>query len=110
METVNNRLKPLKLGYVMMRNRSQEEIAEGTSLAQAKSAERRFFETHDVYSKLQPHLVGAESLTTRLADLLVRRIKSVLPVMKVTPLAACVPRLAPERRCRRHARTRERQR
>ncbi len=34
------------------------------------------------YSKLPPNVVGCGALTSRLTDLLVKRIKAVLPVMK----------------------------
>jgi len=81
-ETVSNRLKPLKLGYVVVKNRSPDELVEDTSLAQARSNERRFFEQHDALAKLPSHLVGCSALTERLTDLLVSRIKSALPVMK----------------------------
>ena len=96
-ETVSNRLKPLKLGYVIMKNRTQTEVAEGISLGEARVNEKRYFEGHDVFSRLQPHLVGGEALTTRLADLLVKRIKSVLPVMKVTSSACCGKAGVPQR-------------
>ena len=94
-ETVSNRLKPLKLGYVIMKNRSQTEVAEGTSLDEAKTAERRYFESHDVYSKLPSTLYGGPALTSRLADLLVKRIKTVLPVMKVPHKTGVVPPPSP---------------
>jgi Dynamin central region len=41
-----------------MKNRSQTELAEGTSLAEARTTERRYFESHDLYAKLPPNLVG----------------------------------------------------
>lgn len=81
-EVVMNRRKPLKLGYIMMRNRTQAEIQQGMSLSQSRLTEEEFFRSHPVYSTIPSHLVGATSLTSRLTDLLVRRIKNVLPVMK----------------------------
>jgi interferon-induced GTP-binding protein Mx len=48
METVMNRLKPLKLGYVIVKNRNQEEVSEGSSLAAARASERNFFSSHEV--------------------------------------------------------------
>ena len=61
-----NRLKPLKLGYVLVKNRSQEEISEGSSLASARSSERNFFSSHEVmFSVLNLDVSGSRTISLR---------------------------------------------
>ena len=88
MKVLTNEKKALTLGYVMVKNRSQKEIDEGMSLAQAASAERRYFSNHAHFGELLNNdsraaaRFGVTNLTVLLTKLLVRRIKAVLPTMK----------------------------
>lgn len=79
---LTNVRKPLKLGYVMVKNRSQAQIKLGTSYESASAEEARFFETHPVFSRLDKRLLGIQNLTTSLTKLLVRRIQEELAPMK----------------------------
>ena len=88
MKVLTNEKKALTLGYVMVKNRSQKEIDEGMSLAQAASAEKRYFSNHAHFGELLNNdsraaaRFGVTNLTVLLTKLLVRRIKAVLPTMK----------------------------
>mmetsp|Transcript_48305 Transcript_48305/g.135267 ORF Transcript_48305/g.135267 Transcript_48305/m.135267 type:complete len:211 (-) Transcript_48305:525-1157(-) len=66
----------------MVKNRTQKELADGQSLSDAKETEAKFFADHAIFSRSNPLNLGVANLTIRLTDLLVRRIKTVLPVMK----------------------------
>jgi interferon-induced GTP-binding protein Mx len=81
---LQNKRKPLRLGYAMVRNRTQRELAAGVTLQQAHAAEQRFFAEHPVFGQLtkSESLFGIEALTKRCVGLLVTRIKSALPNMK----------------------------
>lgn len=52
------------------------------SLTDARDAEDDFFSAHETWSRMSKSMLGNGSLTVRLTELLVMRIKSVLPVMK----------------------------
>ena len=79
---LENVRKPLQLGYVMVKNRSQEQIIDGMSLDEAKRAELNYFRGHRVFKQASPALLGIYNLTTKLTAILVSRIKSGLPSMK----------------------------
>jgi len=79
---VKNVRKPLRLGYVMVRNRSQKESNEGVTAEQASKLETAFFETHSYFSQLDRSLWGTHRLTSKLTALLVQRIKLSLPAIK----------------------------
>ncbi|CAN0194370.1 unnamed protein product [Ascophyllum nodosum] len=82
LEVLNNNRKPLKLGYVMVKNRNQLQLREGVSLKEAHEAEMKFFGSHSVFQTVDKSCLGIESLTKRLVSLLTVRIKDALPNMK----------------------------
>lgn len=82
LEVLSNNRKPLKLGYVMVKNRNQLELKAGVSLKEAHDAEMTFFQKHPVFGKVDKSCLGVESLTKRLVSLLTVRIKDALPNMK----------------------------
>jgi hypothetical protein len=79
---VNNVRKPLELGYVMLRNRSQKDIKEGVGTVKAREMEAAFFALHPAFKELDPRLYGVGQLSRKLTALLVRRIKAGLAPMK----------------------------
>jgi len=79
---LTNVRKPLKLGYVMVKNRSQAQVKQNTTRESARAEEARFFEGHAVFSRLDKRLLGVSNLTTSLTKLLVRRIQEELAPMK----------------------------
>lgn len=79
---LTNQRKPLTLGYVMLRNRNQREVAEGISTAEARRREASFFESSPAFSQVDRSLLGVEQLTSKLTSVLVTRIYSALPSMR----------------------------
>lgn len=79
---LTNQRKPLTLGYVMLRNRNQREVAEGISTAEARRREMAFFESSPAFSEVDRSLLGVEQLTAKLTSVLVSRIYSALPSMR----------------------------
>ena len=55
----------LKLGYVAVKNRSQQEVDSGMSLEDARSSERKFFETNPLVSDLDRSLWGMDTAIDR---------------------------------------------
>ncbi|KAL3538720.1 hypothetical protein ACH5RR_002086 [Cinchona calisaya] len=72
---------PLKLGYVGVVNRSQEDIMLDRSIKDALIAEEKFFRNRPVYSDL-PDRCGVPQLAKKLNQLLMQHIKAVLPGLK----------------------------
>lgn len=86
-KVLTNQRKPLTLGYVMVRNRSQMEVNENISAAETRRREMAFFESSPVYSKVDRKLLGVEQLTKKLTSILVTRIHAALPSMRSEILA-----------------------
>jgi len=83
-EVVNNRRKPLTLGYTMVKNRSQKDIREGISSAKSRENESNFFSNHPVFRNCDESLCGVQSLSKKLTEVLVARIKAGLVPMRKT--------------------------
>ncbi|CAN1307384.1 Dynamin-related protein 3A [Linum perenne] len=72
---------PLRLGYVGVVNRSQEDINLNRSIKSALAAEEKFFRSHPVYSTVADRC-GVPQLAKKLNNILVQHIKAILPVLK----------------------------
>ncbi|XP_011003246.1 PREDICTED: dynamin-related protein 3A-like isoform X2 [Populus euphratica] len=72
---------PLRLGYVGVVNRSQEDIILNRSIKDALAAEEKFFRSRPVYSGLADRC-GVPQLAKKLNQILVQHIKSILPGLK----------------------------
>lgn len=70
---------PLRLGYVGVKNRAQEDIANAMPVKEARAKEMLFFSTHPVYSTMPPGFLGSEVLTNKLTKILFTHIKHNLP-------------------------------
>lgn len=79
---LSNKRKPLKLGYVMVKNRSQREVEEHVSVREARKSEAEFFAQHRVFSTMSKDLFGVEKLVRKLTDVLVSRVYNALPGMR----------------------------
>jgi len=79
---VKNVRKPLRLGYVMVKNRSQQDVDNGVSNAEALELEAEFFRSHPHFSDIDRSLQGTKCLIPKLSKLLVNRIKLALPAIK----------------------------
>jgi replication fork clamp-binding protein CrfC len=82
-EIFDGRVIPLKLGYVGVINRSQNDINQRKDMHRQWEDERRFFQT---YYPDRCQQMGTEFLRNRLNELLVSHISSTLPdiIAKVT--------------------------
>ncbi|XP_075641636.1 dynamin-related protein 3A-like isoform X2 [Castanea sativa] len=72
---------PLRLGYVGVVNRSQEDINKNRSIAEALAYEEQFFHDHPVYSGLSDRC-GIPQLAKKLNQILEQHIRMVLPGLK----------------------------
>ncbi|CAL5358266.1 unnamed protein product [Camellia sinensis] len=80
---------PLRLGYVGVVNRSQEDIMLNRSIKDALVAEEKFFRSRPVYSDLVDRC-GVPQLAKKLNQILVQHIKTILPGLKSRISAALV--------------------
>ena len=73
----------LKLGYIGIVNRAQEDIKNKVPVEVALQNEVKFFNTHPEYKELPERVIGTRSLTNKLSEQLVEAIKRSLPsIMK----------------------------
>ncbi|KAJ4965842.1 hypothetical protein NE237_017691 [Protea cynaroides] len=72
---------PLRLGYVGVVNRSQEDIIQKRSIKDALAYEDNFFRSRPVYNGLVDRC-GIPQLAKKLNQILVQHIKTVLPGLK----------------------------
>ncbi|XP_039138061.1 dynamin-related protein 3A-like [Dioscorea cayenensis subsp. rotundata] len=72
---------PLKLGYVGIVNRSQEDINQNRSIKDALAYEESFFRSRPVYHGLA-HCLGIPQLAKKLNQILVQHIRAILPSLK----------------------------
>ncbi|EEF29620.1 dynamin, putative [Ricinus communis] len=72
---------PLRLGYVAVVNRSQEDIILNRSIKDALIAEEKFFRSRPVYNGLADRC-GVPQLAKKLNQILVQHIKAILPGLK----------------------------
>ena len=70
---------PLKLGYVAMKNRSQQDISNKMKVKEALQKEKQFFESHPVYKSMPPGYLGTETLVEKLTVIFFNKIKEHLP-------------------------------
>jgi interferon-induced GTP-binding protein Mx len=79
---LNNERKPLKLGYIMVKCRSQRDLDRGVTPQQAREAEINFFNEHPDWKEFRKPVLGVARLTNMLTTLLVDRIQISLPYIK----------------------------
>ncbi|TYJ03289.1 hypothetical protein E1A91_A12G017800v1 [Gossypium mustelinum] len=72
---------PLRLGYVGVVNRSQEDILLNRSIKDALVSEEKFFRSRPVYTSLADRC-GVPQLAKKLNQILVQHIKAILPGLK----------------------------
>ncbi|KAF2320578.1 hypothetical protein GH714_028433 [Hevea brasiliensis] len=80
---------PLRLGYVGVVNRSQEDIMLNRSIKDALAAEEKFFRSRPVYNGLADRC-GIPQLAKKLNQVLVQHIKAILPGLKARISSALV--------------------
>jgi len=79
-EILENRTKPLRLGYIGVINRSQDEIDKNIDLEQSKDSEKRVIESHE-FSKVRNRM-GIDYLRRFITQILAARMKKMMPQLK----------------------------
>eukprot|EP00397_Hematodinium_sp_SG-2012_P004243 GEMP01004254.1.p1 GENE.GEMP01004254.1~~GEMP01004254.1.p1 ORF type:complete len:847 (-),score=157.31 GEMP01004254.1:1014-3554(-) len=72
----------LRLGFVGVRLRSQQDIQTKMSVRKALETEKEWFQNHHLYSKMPPGLLTVKCLIDRLTKVLFRHIRHFLPEIK----------------------------
>lgn len=70
---------PLRLGYVGVKNRNNQDILDDKKVAQALNEEKEFFENHPIYQSMPSNLLGAHTLTNKCTKIMFTHIKTHLP-------------------------------
>jgi len=81
MDILSGRVYPLKLGFIGVVNRSQQDIQGNKSLSDALSAEREFFRMHPAYRNMA-NRCGTQYLAKSLNTTLMSHIRERLPDIK----------------------------
>jgi len=80
-EVLANRVYPLRLGYVGMICRSQQDIQRQVPISAHLHTEREYFTKHEHYASLADRM-GAQYLSVRLNSLLVQHLRTKLPELQ----------------------------
>ena len=81
LDALQGRIIPLRLGYVGVVNRSQQDIELRTPMAECRRAELKFFTTHAAYRPVAAQQ-GTAFLTQKLKTVLMYHIRECLPELK----------------------------
>ncbi|EPQ56201.1 hypothetical protein GLOTRDRAFT_115554 [Gloeophyllum trabeum ATCC 11539] len=81
LDVLTGRVYPLKLGFIGVVNRSQQDINEGKPMEDALNRETEFFTTHPAYRNIA-HKNGTKYLARTLNQVLMNHIRDKLPDMK----------------------------
>ncbi|KAF2707934.1 hypothetical protein K504DRAFT_447007 [Pleomassaria siparia CBS 279.74] len=81
LDILSGRVYPLKLGFIGIVNRSQHDIQQSKSLADALEAEREFFRNHQAYRNMA-NRCGTQFLAKSLNHTLMAHIRDRLPDIK----------------------------
>merc|ERR1719395_144483 len=73
---------PLRLGYVGVKLRSQQDIMDRKKVREAVEDESKWFQEHAKYGKLPPGLTGTITLVDKLTLVLCHHIRQLLPQIK----------------------------
>jgi dynamin 1-like protein len=73
---------PLRLGYVGVRMRSQQDIDQKKKVSESLKDEEDWFNNHRLYGKLPPGLVGTKVLVEKLTQEFFKHIRRFLPQIK----------------------------
>jgi dynamin 1-like protein len=81
LDILSGRVYPLKLGFISVVNRSQQDIQGNKSLAEALKSEQEFFRHHPAYRNMA-HRCGTQFLAKSLNATLMQHIRERLPDIK----------------------------
>jgi len=79
-DILNNRVVPMRLGYVGIINRSQKDINEGKTISAHLESEKKYMDDHPAYSTMQN--LGTPVLARNLNKELVKHIARELPGLR----------------------------
>ena len=74
-----NELIPLRLGYVGVKGRSQEDINNKMTVSEALVSEEKYFRSHPKYNDLSDGILGTRALIRQMSSVMHMHIKNVLP-------------------------------
>ena len=78
---IRNEVVPLRLGYVGVVNRCQQDIAQRRSIREARASEAEFFRHHPSYAEVATHC-GTEALGWTVSRILGEHIAELLPALQ----------------------------
>ncbi|KAL0954066.1 hypothetical protein HGRIS_005217 [Hohenbuehelia grisea] len=81
LDVLTGRVYPLKLGFIGIVNRSQQDINSEKSMDDARDSEAEFFKNHSAYRNIA-HKNGTKYLAKTLNQVLMNHIRDKLPDMK----------------------------
>ncbi|KAL6925713.1 hypothetical protein ACO0SA_000314 [Hanseniaspora valbyensis] len=81
LDILTGKVYPLKLGFVGVVNRSQQDVKMDKSVEQALEKERKFFIQHPAYKTIA-NKCGTKFLGDKLSNILMKHIKEKLPDLK----------------------------
>lgn len=81
LDILEGRTLPLKRGWIGVVNRSQKAINERRTMAEARAAERKYFEEHPEYSRIA-NRCGTEFLAKTMSTVLLGHIQKCLPDLR----------------------------
>ncbi|EDR14451.1 uncharacterized protein LACBIDRAFT_244551 [Laccaria bicolor S238N-H82] len=81
LDILTGRVYPLKLGFIGVVNRSQQDINSEKSMSDARESEEEFFKNHHAYRNIA-HKNGTKYLAKTLNQVLMNHIRDKLPDMK----------------------------
>lgn len=82
-EILNNKVIPLRKGYIAIINRSQKDIQENVSIRKGLTKEQTFFQTNPSYRAISSKC-GTKNLSRTLNQILMAHIRECLPEIKAT--------------------------
>ena len=72
--SIMNQEVPMRLGFIGVKNRSQEDIQKQISIKTAIEKEMNFFSSHPIYKQIPPGYLGCEALVKKLTHVLFTHI------------------------------------
>ena len=69
----------MRLGYIGLKNRSQQDINTNMRVNAALEEEKAYFASHPIYSTIQQENLGTANSTLRCTRIMFTHIKSLLP-------------------------------
>ena len=72
----------LKLGYIAVKNRNQQQVDNGISMEEARLHERQFFESNALVADLDSSLWGMDTVIERIVDIQSQKVSESIPKVR----------------------------